>query len=631
MEVPETYQEPLARIVIDRFRRAKQHRATAKLGCTTVEQTLYRSWRQVEGECDPCLAEAVEESGVDLNINLTLLKIDAWTAWGRSVFADQPDMPWIVKPTTLPDLSEAGRAEAIAKMRMQLFGPNAQPATDLNEMARIVKRETMAAEQKYANDAARNMERLMRDQCEEADFRDVLMAVLRDMGTYPYAVMRGPLPRVKRTLEWVGNKLVPKYRMVMGADRISPFDFFWSDDSPNSQDGSYICIRERMTPYQLMQAAQLKSYISTSVLAALQHFQKGSVSRDWLNPNPEIATGIMWQQTEQIDIVTMYGLFSGRELKPYGLQVDDNEYYEAIVKTLGPYCIQVLVNRNPNPFKRPIHTASMSNNGEKIPGIGIAQKLRDIERAYHSVLRALVRNTHFSSGPIGEVDFSRIQNWIDEADLGHIDPYEITPVDPDMAGSSNGTAYNFHNIQNNSASLINVMQYFEHLADRHSQIPAAFHGEAQGSGVNRTYRGVTLLQGNALKGIQFDLMAAGEGIVRPFAANLDVYNKLYSNDPTVKGDSQVHIRDIGGLLAREIKKQSTLETLQLVAQIAQTNALPKGALAWAANEALEAAGVDTERFAARERLAGATEGQTGVDAEAAAQPQEAIDATLGGE
>ena len=462
----------------------------------------------------------------------------------------------------------------------------------------------------------------MRDQAEEGDFRIAILGVIRDLATYPYCVMRGPLPRVKRTLEWTGNSLKPKYRLVMGAERISPFDFFWSDDSPDSQRGSYVCTRDRMTPYQLMQAAQMKSYIPVNVLAALQHFTKGSVSRDWMNPNPEKPQGIMWGSTEQIEVLTMYGLFSGRELKPYGLQVDDNEYYEATVKTLGPYCIQVLVNRNPNPYKRPVHTAAMSSNGDRIPGIGLSQKIRDIERAYHSALRGLIKNTHYSAGPIGEVDFSRIERWVNEDDLGIVDPYEITPVDPDMTGT-NRPAYQFHNIQSHAQSFLTIMEYFERIADRHTQIPAAFHGEAVGTGVNRTAKGVTMLQGNALKGMQSSLMNLGAGIIQPFAQNLYVHNMMYHPDSMVKGDSQVRVKDIGGLLEQEIKKQSTLETLQLVAQIAQTQELPKGALAWAANEALMAAGVDTERFAARERdlaaqqaLGGVTDPQGGTEAQA---------------
>lgn len=608
VRVKDAYLEPLAKLVRDRYESAKKHRATQRLGDSTVEEVLHRCWRQVEGVSDPCLIDLREESGVDLNLNLSLLKVDAFHSWTKSILAEQEDLPLVVQPTTIPDLSKAGQAEALSKVKAEIFLGDPEANQDISALVRRVKAEVLAQQQIYANSAAQNMETLMRDQAEEGGFRELTDQGLRDIAIYPYAVGYGPIPTLINTIEWRNGRLARSQRLIMGTRRKSPFDLYWSDDSPNTQDGTFVTITDRFTPKMLMEAAQMKSYVRPNVLAALQHFMGVEVNRDWLNKNPEAPSDSIWQQSEQVDVITMHGSFSGRDLQPYGLQVSDAEMYESTVKVLGPYVIQVQINKNPGPFKRPVHTASMSGNGETIPGIGICQKVRDTERGYHSALRGLVKNLHFSAGPIGEVDFARIARWIKEDELGIVNPYELTPTDPDIMGSSK-PAYTFHNVQSHAQSLIGVMEFFERTADRVTQIPAAFHGEAVGTGVNRTFRGVSLLQGNALKGLQSSMVSFGKGIIKPHAEIQYMHNMMYHPDDSVKGDSQVNVRDIAGLLEREVKKQSSVETLTLVAQIAQAAELPEGALTWAVNQALESAGVDMERFAATERsqkdLAGA--------------------------
>lgn len=604
VKVPKEYEEPLARMVRNWFYEAKRVRATQRLGNTTVEETLNRCWRQVEGEIDPCLMETISSTGVDVSVNLTLTKVEAWESWVRSIIVDNEDMPWVNEPTPIADLSPWAKDEVLAEIKSEIFDSSTD-ISNVTERIRTLKAKQLKAENDYAKRASKNMARLMHDQAVEGGFKSAQLLSLRDMATYPYCVVLGPMPKVVPVTLWDRNgKIRFGEKLVMGAKRGSPFDLFWSSDSPDTQRGSYMVYRDRMTRANLIQAAKMQSYIKPNVLAALQQFSRSDTPRDWLNKNPEDKTNMIWQDHEQIEVLHAWGKFSAKELRPYGLEVEDGNFYEARVTVLGGYCIQVHINRNPSPFCRPVNTASMSKNGETIPGIGLAQKSYDIERAFNSALRGLIRNAHYSSGPIGEVDFERIQRWVPEDLLGVLEPYTMQPVDPDFSAGGRPAHY-FHNSPNIASALINVMQYFSQLLDRVTSIPAAIHGEAVGTGVNRTYRGVTLLQGNALKGLQSGLTNYGRGIAEPFGKNLFYYNMRYSKDSSVKGDSQVRMRDLSALLEREVKKQATLETLQLVAQLANAQAAPRGALEYAANEALEAAGIPMEQLADNEAAPGA--------------------------
>lgn len=606
VEVPDSYLDPLADLVKRRFEDARRVRSMQRLGNTTVDETLWRCWRQAASEDDPCAGLTDE---VDLNLNMTALKVEAWQAWARTVVADRSEMPFTITPTEKPSLSAQARMEVLRTVKRQVFD-TAQPAPDdLTELVRLAKATQLSLEKEKARTAAARMESLMLDQAQEGGFKQALSAFTWDFGLYPYAVISGPIPTVHRRIEWDGNKLNPVTRLLLQWSRLSPFDLFWSGDSPDTQRGSFIVIRGRKSRYELMMAAQARSYIPKNVMAALEHFSRHDTALDWLNPNPEKRTNSLWEHGYEVEELTMYGLFSGRELKPYGLQVDDATFYEAMVKVMGPYTIACHINRNPNPFARPVHAASMTKIGDMIPGRAIGQKIRDIERGYHAALRGMIKNNHYASGPMGEVDFSRIARWIEADSVGIMDPLTIMPVEPDIAGGGRPAHY-FHNVPSIAMQAIQVMEFFERVADRHTQIPAAFHGEAVGTGVNRTFRGVTLLQGNALKGVQSALTNMGEGAITPMAVSHYRYNMMYSKDWSVKGDAQAVAKDIAGLLEREIKKQQSQETLMLVNQIAQTGqALPPGVQGYVANEALLAAGVDLDRFARMENEGGHLSGQ----------------------
>ena len=316
--------------------------------------------------------------------------------------------------------------------------------------------------------------------------------------------------------------------------------------------------------------AKLKSYIQSNVVDALEHFADRSTNMNWLSDNPEQQNAIPWDGKAALEVLKYYGSVKGEVLKAYGMTgLDDGEYYDCIIHTLGYFTLKVVINPNPNAHVRPVFVTSYEKTGNGIMGIGIAQKIRDVERAFHSCLRGMIKNMEYSSGPIGEVDFSRIQQWMNDDDVGDIEPYTINPVDPDPVGGGR-PAYVFHNFPNNTAALSNVCQWFMSLADIVTQIPASIHGQPVGTGANRTFRGMSMLYGNALKGVQSGITNIDDEVVGPFATSLYMLNLKYNPDKEIKGDAKVIARGASGLMEKELKKNDMLEAAQIVASLAQT-------------------------------------------------------------
>ena len=601
--------DKLAYMVKSDFDLAVKHRNIHKFGSGTASEILQQCHDQYYGEL-PCKIKEV--FGDMPAINLTQLKVSALNAWIRDLLFGSGGTPFTVEPTPIPELNAEMEEEILGRVKEVLFGPHEELLPKSNdELRKLVKDEkdhVRKVTEATAARACKLMEEVMWDQCIDGGYKKAFLQFLQDFCIYPYAVLEGPVPEIRTQNVWSGNTLKDKDEVVYAINRISPFDFFWSPDSTNAQDGSFVIIRKRYSRKQLVKMAKLKSYIQENVLDALEHFANRSTNMNWLSDNPEQQNAIPWDGKSALEVLKYYGSVKGELLKEYGMTgLDDGEYYDCIIHTLGTFTLKVVINPNPNAHIRPVFVTSYEKTGNGIMGVGIAQKIRDVERAFHSCLRGMIKNMEFSSGPIGEVDFSRIQQWIDDDSVGDIEPYTINPVDPDPVGGGR-PAYMFHSFPNNTAALSNVCQWFMSLADIVTQIPASIHGQPVGTGANRTFRGMSMLYGNALKGVQSGITNIDDDVVGPFATSLYMLNLKYNPNKEIKGDAKVIARGASGLMEKELKKNDMLEAAQIVASLAQTGRVNPESIDKAVDRVLVALDlVDDDLDRAIERIAGGGE------------------------
>lgn len=570
-EKQQEIRDKLAFMVKSDFDVAQRHRNVHKFGSGTANEILQNCHDQYYGEL-PCKIKEV--FGDMPAFNLTQLKVSALDAWINDLLFGSGGTPFTIEPTPVPELNEEMEEEILGRVKEVLFSDHLEivPQTreDLEKLVRKEKKAVREATIEAAKKACSLMETEMWDQCVDGGYIDAMMKFLKDLCIYPYAVLEGPVPEIRTQNVWSGKSIKAKNEVVYAVNHVSPFDFFWSPDSTNAQDGSYVIVRKRYSRQQLFKMAKLDSYIKQNVLNALEYFSEKTTNINWLANNPENQNAIPWDGRQSLEVLKYYGAVRGDVLKEYGMtDLDDKEYYECVIHTLGHFTLKVVINPNPNANMRPIYVTSYEKTGYGIMGLGIAQKIRDVERAFHSCLRGMIKNMEYSSGPIGEVDFARIQQWISDDQVGDVEPYTVMPVDPDPVGGGR-PAYMFHNFPNNTASLSNVCQWFISLADVITQIPASIHGQPVGTGANRTFRGMSMLYGNALKGVQRGITNIDRDVVAPFATALYMLNLKFNPKDEIKGDAKVVARGASGLMEKELKKNDMLEAAQIVASLAQT-------------------------------------------------------------
>lgn len=628
IDVPEASLDKLARTVITRFNEAARWQTMERLGDRNLRETLRECYEQYNGILGPADREIVEELGVNAYVNLTAMKSGLVQSYLLESLVQANQIPWVIEPTPVASLSKEHRDEAAQQLvdsiaTMVATDPMAANPDNVKAMAKSIKEDMFRKEQDIAKSCAENMERLITDQCIEGGWNNAMYSFTSDFTVYPYAVLQGPVPVVKARPVWNGNIYTVKQETFYEFKSVSPWDFWYSPDSPDTQRGTGVFVRQRWTRRQLIDAMRMPSYNADNIKTVLDETSRTDFIFRWLSENPEQPDErlLNWNNcTATVDVLIHYGYFKGSELKDYGVtDVEDREFYNAQVTVIGKHTIQVIVHKNPNLNIRPIFTSSFYKTQDRIPSYSIAQRLRDVERAYMSALRYLMINAYNASGPITEADYTRLAKYMSNEDINKIVPNTIYLASADVPTSN--PALRFYTVPSAMPQYQQLMSYFMDLADRVTNIPAALHGTAVGSGANRTFRGAAMLQGNAVKAIQASVANIDEYVFKPMGELLYNYNMVYSDDSSVKGDCRISACGATGLMQREINRQNSYEILQLVGSAGQQiMQMPKGTeiITWALKNVLGNMGIPKDLLDAQGQMPQAQQAMQEANAEGAA-------------
>ena len=576
-DLPKKAVDPLAAEVLRRFNGAVAWQSAELVNGKPLRTVLEECWMQQNGIMSADAKERAAELGTNVYVNLTALKADVANAYLNDALTSSGNssLPWVIQPTPRPDISPVAQDEVFVRIRsmieQQAF--NEDPAA-LVDAIRQAKREMFEQESEKAEKSADAMTKLMEDQCAEGGFDRALTDFLQYFPIYPFAVFAGPYVTKAPRLIWGRNKPRLADEVYATFRALNPFDFCYSPDSPDTQRGTCIFTRTRWTRRELKNAATMPGYLHENVLKVLKDADNSNVdfNLSWLSRSPDDSrrTMALWASDVQpIEVLTHYGFFSGRELMKYNFfNLDEHEYYNAQLSLVNGRVIEVKVFSDPKMATRPVYTASFyRTGGDRIAGDSIAQRMRDVERAYIACLMYLMRNAANASAPLCEADYKRIQRYMGENELGQLVPGSMYLVDSDFS-NGNQPAFRFTDIPSNMPAYAQLLEMFMQLADRVTNIPAALHGEAVGSGAMRTFRGMSMLQGNAVKALHAAVENIANGVFRPFGELLYNTNMLYSHDVDVKGDSQIVTKGADGLLQKEMERQSAMEILQVVGSAA---------------------------------------------------------------
>lgn len=599
----------------------------AKSAKADITERLLRCERQRRGEYDPDkLAQIRQTGGSDIYMMLTDIKCRAAESWIKDVMLSSGQQTWSLSPTTEPSLPNEMREGVIETVVMeadavQQQGMAIDPRAIDARMKELYDQVTKALNDK-AKTAAQNMERRMHDKLTEASWSDTQSELIYDFVTFPAAIVKGPIVKKKRSLKW-GRNWRPEVSEDISEsfERVSPYKIFPSPNAVTCQDG-YIIERHELTRADLSALIGSPGYNDDAIKMALEQYGKGGVrfmeqsdtERNLLEGRNNTLVG-----TEIIDSIEFWGSVSGQMLIEWGLtkNIEPEKEYEVNCWKVGQHVIKAILN--PDPLaRRPYSKASWESIPGAFWGVALPEIMRDTQIICNGAARALSNNMGIASGPQVEVSVDRLP---DGENLTQMYPWKIWQTTSDRTGGGQ-PAVRFFQPNMNAETLMNVMQYFQKVADEVTGVPNYVYGSSNVSGAGRTASGLSMLMENAAKGIKQAILALDKATSEMLTRFYD-HLMIYDDDPSIKGDMQIVASGVVGTLLKETMMQRRNEFMQLTANPVDLQIIGPAGRAELLRQAAQGLNIDVDKIVPKpEEILAAQKAQ--VEAEAAAAEQVAM-------
>ena len=527
---------------------------------------------------------------------ITGTKCRAGEAWIADIFTGTEGRIWSLAPTPVPNVPDYIKEMIVQQIKMELqqFGPGLDEQA-IRARIKELRDIAMAKVNELAKEATDRMQTKIEDQLDDTNFDAALSEFVSDVITFPYAVMKGPIIKNMKMLEWNGAKPVVKTVATLTVERVSPFDYYYSQYAQNPQEGNIVELMH-MTRAALYNCIGLPNFDDDKIREVLQAYPTGykvytqiTTQRQQLERN----TLMNINANDLIDTFDFWGSIPGNMLKDWGMKdiEDVDASYEVNAWVVNGICLRSVMN--PDPMKkRPYYVTSY----EKVPGALVGRSVPVLMRANQEIInsayRALRRNMGLASGPFAEVDISRLG--------GAQAPEEIRPamvkaVEPDLTGS-NTPAYRFHDINSHAQELEAVIDAEIKKCDDVTGIPAYSYGNASVAGAGRTVGGLAMLMGNAAKGIKKVIGNMEVDLLDPLITALYNYNMLYDDDPALKVDAQVVAKGPTGVILKEAQVQRRMEALQVLGPYIPTGIIPQAGVANLLRQILQGLDLDVDKI-----------------------------------
>lgn len=558
--------DALAGYVRQMLTEARDHRQACG-----VEDRLTRALRSLNMEHQPEDADLVKD--VDIHMGICALKARAASSWVNDILTNSTDKPFSLRPTPNPDLPDWIKNEIVDILEQEITQLGA--TDNIRERARGMKE----AAHKYVMDrsskSVNRMERKIEDQLLEAEWPTLFGVFIDDLMWSPTAYMRFPTIQKEKRAVWNGSRIEVKEVEVKRGRRINPFNAYPSPDSGDTQTGDYFIEVYSSSAASLHAAIGLFGFIDENIRVALDRYGSSGYEeyanetdeRDELENKNQGIVG-----SKLIDVLIMNGRLLGEYLIDHGVLVDDPQgYYEAEVWVINDITVKAVLNPHLED-RRPILATSYIKVPGSIWGKSLVELTMPAERMAHAAIRSLVKNMSFSAGPIGEFNAERLADGVDPTISG-VQPYKMYPVKDDFS-STGSPVFRFQIIPSIAPQAQAIFEYYLKYADDLSGVPAYVMGSPQVAGAGRTLGGLSMLMGNAAKGIKNVVKNLDRDVIEPGVGYLYDFNMAYDDDREAKGDAQVVARGASGLLQRELAQTRTVELLNLLTPYVQGGAIP---------------------------------------------------------
>ena len=516
------------------------------------------------------LAEIKEQGGSEIFMGIVSTKCRTATAWLRDTLLGQgADKPWSLTATPIPEVPPdvAQAMQNIMRQNLMQYydeGGPPPPPDELKQLAKGMKDTAMRAMKEEAEKRVERMETKMEDQMTEGGFTKALFEFTNDVATFPYAIMKGPVPRKRKTMKYIEGGLGVVEVLRDEWERVDPFKFYWAPWSDDIQHMPVIEVHH-LTREDVEDMIGVEGYDESAVRSILTDFGAGGFG--WLdqdNSDYEEITGIDLDEahSDVVAAIQLWDSIPGDILLEWGLDdadiQDPQKSYPCEVWMINNVVIRAVLNYDPL-GRKPYYVSSFEKIPGRLDGNGVADLCMDAQNMCNAAARALANNMGISSGPQVGVNISRLPAG---EDITQMYPWKIWQFkQSDFADST--PPMSFFQPNSNAQELMGVFGQFMDLADEVSGIPKYMTGQHV-PGAGRTSSGLSMLMSNAGKSIKQVISNIDFDVIRPMLERQYQRNLRYSEDPELIGDVQILARGAMSLVVKEAEAVRKNEFLRLV-------------------------------------------------------------------
>ncbi len=557
-----------------------------KMQKEAIDLKLLACMRARRGLYSPAQLQVLQQSGGQNIVwaDLTNTKCRAGSAWVREIVLPAGERPWGIVPTPVPDLPDPIKRGIVAKAIQQAQEQMVQMSQETGEtmtpgqfrdlVAEIGDKTRTEAEKqikKIAELRAKRMEKVIADRLAEGGWEHAMDGFVEDFVTFPAAIMKGPLYRRHKRLEW-GPGWKPKVSdgPVQSWERVSPFDIYPAIGSDNPQQGDFI-ERIRFFRKDLWELKGLPDYRDDEIEKALLDYSNGHLE-GWLWTAAERArleqeSMYLWVSPPGvIDALNYWGSVPGWKLIGWGVRgwedLERDKDYEVNAVLIGKYVIYAVLNPHPLGL-RPYHKASY----ETIPGAFWGRSVPDLcethQKMCNAIARALADNLGAASGPMMWVYADRLA---DGEQTMEIIPWKIFQLKSDPNSNQANPGIGFFQPDDRSGPLMATYEQWEMRADDATGIPRYAYGNQDVHGAADTATGLTMLMNNAAKGLRRAISGIDMDVIGPTIQEAFFNEMLYNPDESIKGDCAVVPRGAAAILIKESAQNRRMQFLGLTAE-----------------------------------------------------------------
>ena len=536
-----------------------------------IEDRLTETARARNMEYPPAkLAEIQAQGGSEIFMGIVSTKCRTATAWLRdTLLGTGTDKPWSISATPIPEVPSdiVDRLEGIMQQNLMQFydqGGGQIPPEELQNLASGMKDTAMREMKHEAEKRVDRMEKKMEDQLIEGGYVKSLFEFTNDIATYPYAVLKGPVPRKRKVMKYGENGLEPSEVVRDEWERVDPYKFYWAPWGDDIQNMPVIEVHH-LTREDVEAMIGVEGYDEDAVRALLSDFGAGGI--DWLDHEDSEMEDLEGKDFDDVEndlvgAIQLWDSIPGDLLLEWGMKEkeigDPQRSYPCEVWMVNNTVIKAVLNYDPL-GRKPYYVTSFEKVPGRIDGNGVADLCMDAQSMCNAAARSLSNNMGISSGPQVGVNVSRLPAG---EDITQMYPWKIWQFQQSEFGDSS-PPMNFFQPNSNAGELMAVFDRFMDIADEMTGIPKYMTGQHV-PGAGRTSSGLSMLISNAGKSIKQVIANIDHDVLTPMLERQYQRNLRYSEDMDLVGDVQIIAKGAMSLVVKEAESVRKTEFLRLV-------------------------------------------------------------------